>query len=65
VSLAGRSNHSVSKAITKQATEDGLFSKRLAGLTAPTGRGVQNSIDSKPFYLGNHRLVEELGSLPS
>jgi Cd2+/Zn2+-exporting ATPase len=65
VSLAGRSNHSVSKAITKQATEDSLFSKRLAGLTALTGRGVQSSIDSKPFSLGNHRLVEKLGSLPS
>jgi Cd2+/Zn2+-exporting ATPase len=65
VSLAGRSDHSVSQAIAEQATEDDLPSKRLAGLSALPGRGVQGSIDSKPFYLGHHRLVEELGLCPA
>jgi Cd2+/Zn2+-exporting ATPase len=60
-SLAGRSDHPVSQAIAKQAAEQGLPTQAVEGFSALPGRGVQGTIDGATFYLGNHRLVEELG----
>jgi Cd2+/Zn2+-exporting ATPase len=60
-SLAGRSDHPVSQAIAKLALEQGLTADTVEGFAALPGRGVQGSIDGTSFYLGNHRLVEELG----
>lgn len=40
------------------------FFRFVAGHAAkaatPTGRGVQGAIDGQPYWLGNHRLAEEL-----
>ncbi|HZX51149.1 MAG TPA: heavy metal translocating P-type ATPase, partial [Pseudomonas sp.] len=60
-SLASRSDHPVSQAIAKHATENGLTFATVEGFEALPGRGVRGTIEGMDFHLGNHRLVEELG----
>lgn len=60
-SLASRSDHPVSQAIAKHATENGLMFATVEGFEALPGRGVRGTIEGMDFHLGNHRLVEELG----
>ena len=57
-SLANRSDHPVSKAISLGLTLDG---QEVADFTALPGRGVQGTLDGKIFVLGNHRLIEDRG----
>lgn len=61
--LAGRSDHPVSTAVSahwKTQTGDTALSD-VTDFEAITGRGVKGRIDGQWYYLGNHRLVEELG----
>jgi Zn2+/Cd2+-exporting ATPase len=61
--LADRSDHPVSTAVSRHWQNAGL-DLSLASVTefeALTGRGTKGRIDGKWYYLGNHRLVEELG----
>jgi len=61
--LADRSDHPVSTAVSRHWENSGL-DLSLAAVTefeALTGRGTKGRIDGKWYYLGNHRLVEELG----
>lgn len=60
-SLAGRSDHPVSQAIAKAADLSELSREDVDGFEALPGRGVRGVIEGKAYYLGNHRLVEELG----
>lgn len=60
-SLAARSDHPVSTAIAKAASDAGISPKEVAEFKALPGRGVQGRIDNQLFYLGNHRLISELG----
>ncbi|WJF91461.1 heavy metal translocating P-type ATPase [Paraburkholderia bonniea] len=60
-SLAGRSDHPVSRAIALAAQADGLSQLAVEDFTALAGRGVSGVIDGVLYSLGNHRLVEELG----
>ena len=60
-SLASRSDHPVSQAIAKHATENGLTLAAVEGFEAILGRGVRGTLDGMTLHLGNHRLVEELG----
>lgn len=60
-SLAGRSDHPVSKAITEAAKRDGVALRNVDGFEALPGRGTKGVIDGKLFYLGNHRLIHEQG----
>ena len=57
-SIAGRSDHPVSKAIA-----EGLKGEReeVGDFTALPGRGVQAVLAGQTYMLGNHRLVEEKG----
>ncbi len=61
-SLAARSDHPVSGAVTHfwMARELPTPVYELSKFEALTGRGVKGEIDGKNYYLGNHRLVEEL-----
>jgi Zn2+/Cd2+-exporting ATPase len=59
-SLAGRSDHPVSMAIAAAQTE-GIANATVNAFEALPGRGVRGEIDGRSFWLGNHRLVEELG----
>ncbi|AKU11565.1 ATPase P [Azoarcus sp. CIB] len=60
-SLAARSDHPVSLAIARAATDLGWVLREVADFAAIPGRGVRGSIDDHPYHLGNHRLIEELG----
>lgn len=58
-SLAARSDHPVSRAVA-EATSDATLIP-VSGFTALPGRGVEGVMEDEPFYLGNHRLIHEMG----
>ncbi len=60
-SLAGRSDHPVSQAVASAAERDRVARAPVEDFEALPGRGVRGMIDGQPYFLGNHRLVEELG----
>lgn len=62
-SLAARSDHPVSSAVAAhwRTQSPGQPLLDVEAIEALTGRGIKGAIDGEPFYLGNHRLVEELG----
>ena len=61
-SLADRSDHPVSGAVSAfwktQTNTDAL--QEVSDFEALTGRGVKGKINGLWYYLGNHRLIEEL-----
>ena len=60
-SLAGRSDHPVSMALSKAAKLDGVALRNVDDFEALPGRGTKGLIDGKPYHLGNHRLIHEQG----
>lgn len=60
-SLADRSDHPVSGAISQFAKAQNLPLSEVSEFAALAGRGVRGDIDGETYHLGNHRLVEELG----
>ena len=60
-SLAGRSDHPVSRAVSDAAKREGIALKPVDDFEALAGRGTKGVIDGKLYHLGNHRLVHELG----
>ncbi|WP_409267363.1 heavy metal translocating P-type ATPase [Massilia sp. BHUDP2] len=62
-SLAERSDHPVSSAVSRYWAKQGHAAQlaEVADFEALAGRGTKGRIDGAWFYLGNHRLVEELG----
>ena len=61
--LADRSDHPVSTAVSRHWKNEArnLPLASVSAFEALTGRGTKGQIDGKWYYLGNHRLVEELG----
>lgn len=61
--LAARSDHPVSTAVSAhwKAQSDATPLAEVADFEAVPGRGVKGRINQQWYYLGNHRLVEELG----
>lgn len=62
-SLAVRSDHPVSTAVVAywKGKQTGASPAEVAAFEALPGRGVKGSIDGETVFLGNHRLVHELG----
>ena len=60
-SLASRSDHPVSRAVTEAAKRDEVPLLDVQGFEALPGRGTQGLINGNHYYLGNHRLIHELG----
>ncbi len=62
-SLSNRSDHPVSTAVVAHwkglGIQEALF--EVSDFEAITGRGVKGTIDGTTYYLGNHRLIHELG----
>lgn len=61
--LADRSDHPVSTAVSRH-WQSAVANRPVASVSefeALTGRGTKGRIDGKWYYLGNHRLVKELG----
>ena len=61
--LANRSDHPVSTAVSKhwKTLPNTTDLAEVTDFEAITGRGVKGRINNQWYYLGNHRLVEELG----
>ncbi|KVU45630.1 hypothetical protein WK66_16150 [Burkholderia ubonensis] len=60
-SLAARSDHPMSQAIAAAARAEGAAPfADVQDFEALVGRGVRGAIDGARYWLGNHRLVEEL-----
>ncbi|WP_176044220.1 heavy metal translocating P-type ATPase [Burkholderia vietnamiensis] len=60
-SLAARSDHPVSQAIAAAARDAGMDAfDEVTDFEALAGRGVRGAIGGARYWLGNHRLVEEL-----
>lgn len=60
-SLAARSDHPVSKALAQHAMDNNVSLLDVEDFEALPGRGVKGRVKGQLLYLGNHRLVEELG----
>lgn len=60
--LAGRSDHPVSGAVSAfwKIESSGESILQVSNFAAIIGRGVKGEIGGQQYYLGNHRLVEEL-----
>tara|TARA_R110001599_G_scaffold64023_1_gene178316 strand:- start:13031 stop:15268 length:2238 start_codon:yes stop_codon:yes gene_type:complete len=58
-SLDANSDHPLANAIVKAGPESSMH-KVVANFEALPGRGVKGGIDGTIYYLGNHRLIEEL-----
>lgn len=59
--LARRSDHPVSQAIVAASTLPAADESAVDAFTALPGRGVRGEIDGQTYWLGNHRLIHELG----
>jgi Cd2+/Zn2+-exporting ATPase len=61
--LAGRSDHPVSTAVSAhwKLQPNMATLSEVSDFEAITGRGIKGRIAKQWYYLGNHRLVEELG----
>lgn len=57
-SLASRSDHPVSKAISEGLSIESQYVKNFKAIA---GRGVQGRVENTTYFLGNHRWIEELG----
>ncbi len=60
-SLAARSDHPVSHAITVAGRGDGTLPLEVTDFAAIPGRGVRGTVGGVLYQLGNHRLIHELG----
>lgn len=60
-SLAARSDHPVSQAIARAASEEKITTDEVEDFAAIPGRGVRGRIAGHAYQLGNHQLVEDLG----
>lgn len=61
-SLAARSDHPVSKAIALAAKEQNIAPLNVSNFTAVLGQGTRGEINGALWFLGNHRMAEELGA---
>lgn len=59
-SLDVHSTHPVARAVVKAGPAEAAL-KPVAGFESLPGRGVKGEIAGSNYYLGNHRLLEELG----
>lgn len=60
-SLAARSDHPVSRALAQRGEEQGQALHDVEDFEALPGRGSKGRIEGTLLYIGNHRLVEDLG----
>lgn len=59
--LAARSDHPVSVALSTYAAEQGIGQAAVSDFLALPGKGVQGRCGSTLWYMGNRRLMRELG----
>lgn len=59
-SIEKYSEHPLSQAIVEKAVAEKLDFSEVENFTSLTGRGLQGEVAGQTFYIGNHRLMEEL-----
>ncbi len=59
--LESRSEHHLGKAILEKAVELGVSHTEAEEFEAITGKGAKGTVEGELFYIGNHRLFEEMG----
>lgn len=59
--IEARSEHHLAQAILAKARELHLEWPEVEEFLAQTGRGVQARVEGRTYFLGNHRLAEEMG----
>lgn len=60
-SLASRSDHPVSQALARAASASQVALQDVTDFAAIPGRGVSGKVGAQTLFLGNHRLISELG----
>ncbi|PXX51254.1 heavy metal translocating P-type ATPase [Aquitalea magnusonii] len=63
-SLADRSDHPVSQALSRAARQQALPLLPVSQFRALPGRGIQGHIAGRDYLLGNQRLLQESGHCP-
>ncbi|HOV87103.1 MAG TPA: heavy metal translocating P-type ATPase [Syntrophobacteraceae bacterium] len=56
-----RSEHQIGAAIVREAAKRGISCAVPADFQAMTGKGVKARLNGRTLYIGNHRLIKELG----
>jgi Cd2+/Zn2+-exporting ATPase len=59
--LESHSEHPIARAILKKSAEQGLKGNAAENLQAIKGKGVEATVEGKPFWIGSHRLMKEKG----
>ena len=60
-SLAQHSDHPVSMAIAKEGVAQGVATMATTSFEALPGLGIHGSLGDQRYWLGNHRLIHDLG----
>lgn len=55
------SDHPLAKAVEAEAVKQGITLRSASGAQALPGRGVRAEVDGTTVYLGNRRLLQEIG----
>ncbi|WP_454757775.1 heavy metal translocating P-type ATPase [Cupriavidus campinensis] len=61
-SLAARSDHPVSRAVAVAAEAEGIAPLAVDDFAALPGQGVRGGVAGVTYFLGNHRLIHDLGA---
>jgi len=59
--IESRSEHPLGKAIVEEADRRGITYPEPTDFQSITGKGARAKVNGQIFYIGNHRLCEELG----
>ncbi|NOX54884.1 MAG: cadmium-translocating P-type ATPase [Planctomycetes bacterium] len=59
--LESHSNHPLARAILRRAEEVGVTVRPAEQVQAIQGKGARGVIDGRPFWIGSHRLMHEMG----
>lgn len=59
------SEHPLAKAVVEAAAQDGVERLQATDVVAVPGKGVRATVDGRPFWAGNDRLLTELGVTPT
>jgi Cd2+/Zn2+-exporting ATPase len=59
--VESRSEHHLAEAILTEASSRGIEAPQAADFLSMPGKGAAATIDGRRYYIGNHRLFEEMG----
>ncbi len=59
--LEAQSDHPLARAILRRAQAEGITPRRAENFQMTKGKGARANIDGRPFWIGSHRLMHEVG----